>query len=212
MMTLTSKRQRLARGHGDQLREEIITATAALLVDARSADEVSIRAIADRVGVTPPAIYRHFPDKDALLFHTCLTKWSKFAESVSPVFAQPGSALDKLQALGIEYVRFAVNNPNDYAIMLKDWAKQLPPGVNKDELPGMDVLHFGTQLIAQGVADGEIRDVDPFNTMVCLWAMVHGIATLARDHSDEVPPLQDAMVLAQQATEMLTRSLRVDPR
>ena len=207
-MVLVGKRKRLARGQGDQLRDEIIAATAELLVDAHSAEDVSIRAIADRVGVTPPAIYRHFPDKESLLFQTCLTKWEKFGQQVGPAFTNDGSSLDKLKALGIAYVKFAVEYPTDYAIMMTDWDVELPESVDKQHLPGMDVLVFGTQLIAQGIEAGEIRDVDPKSTMVALWAMVHGIASLSSNHSADIEALQDPMALADMAAELLDTSLR----
>ena len=60
-------RRRASRGAGEQLRGEIVTAAKQLLADSASADAVSIRAVADAVGVTPPSIYLHFADKDALL-------------------------------------------------------------------------------------------------------------------------------------------------
>src|SRR5262245_26455064 len=67
----TDGRHRARRGEGDRLRGEILAAAEALLVETANESAVSIRAIADRVGVTPPSIYRHFADKDALLQEVC---------------------------------------------------------------------------------------------------------------------------------------------
>ena len=49
---MTAKRRRASRGSGEQLREDIIVATKKLLAEAASSDDVSIRAVADAVGVT----------------------------------------------------------------------------------------------------------------------------------------------------------------
>ena len=61
------RRRRAPRGSGDQLREEILDATTELLLKTGEAKAVSIRAVSQLVGVTPPSIYLHFADKDALL-------------------------------------------------------------------------------------------------------------------------------------------------
>jgi AcrR family transcriptional regulator len=42
-----------------------------LLVESGDVGSLSIRAIADRVGVTPPSIYLHFADKTELVFAVC---------------------------------------------------------------------------------------------------------------------------------------------
>jgi AcrR family transcriptional regulator len=65
------KRRRAARGSGEQLREEILNAATDLLLETGHAKDVSIRSVAQRVGVTPPSIYLHFADKDALLDAVC---------------------------------------------------------------------------------------------------------------------------------------------
>ena len=66
--TRAGRRPRLPKGEGRQLRDEILVATERLLLETGSAQAVSIRAVADAVGVTPPSIYRHFADKTALIF------------------------------------------------------------------------------------------------------------------------------------------------
>ena len=66
-----SVRARLPRGEGALLREEILRATDELLIETASEEAVSIRAVAAKVGVTAPSIYRHFEDKDALMFAVC---------------------------------------------------------------------------------------------------------------------------------------------
>ena len=66
------------RGEGETLRADLLTATERLMIEAGSADAVSIRAIADAVGVTPPSIYLHFPDKDSLILAVCERHFEAF--------------------------------------------------------------------------------------------------------------------------------------
>jgi len=75
-------RTRARRGEGDLLRDEILTAAERLLVETGNEDSVSIRAIAEAVGVTPPSIYLHFPDKETLLFAVCERQFAIFREAL----------------------------------------------------------------------------------------------------------------------------------
>src|SRR5690348_11951499 len=76
-------RTRAPKGHGDQLRDEILEAAEALLIETGSSEAVSIRAVADRVGVTPPSIYRHFEDKTELLVEVCRLEFTRMYEAIA---------------------------------------------------------------------------------------------------------------------------------
>ena len=67
------------------MREEILDATTELLLETGHAKAVSIRSVAQRVGVTPPSIYLHFADKDALLDAVCARYFEKLDEEMQRV-------------------------------------------------------------------------------------------------------------------------------
>ncbi|MGZ5396215.1 MAG: TetR/AcrR family transcriptional regulator, partial [Mycobacterium sp.] len=81
------KRRRAPRGSGEQLRDEILDATTDLLLETGHAKEVSIRSVAQRAGVTPPSIYLHFTDKDALLDAVCARYFEKLDEEMQAAAA-----------------------------------------------------------------------------------------------------------------------------
>ncbi len=66
------RRPRAPKGGGARLREDILTASTMLLEHATV--EPSVRAIAQEVGVSPAAIYLHFPDKSSLLHEAASRK------------------------------------------------------------------------------------------------------------------------------------------
>src|SRR3978361_1444081 len=53
-------RRRSRRGHGDELRDEVLSAVNRLLDDWGSDEKLTMRAVAHAVGVTPGSIYLHF--------------------------------------------------------------------------------------------------------------------------------------------------------
>jgi AcrR family transcriptional regulator len=56
-----------ARGQGERLREEIISAAARLLGELADDEALSLRAVARAVSVSPTSVYLYFPDRDALV-------------------------------------------------------------------------------------------------------------------------------------------------
>ena len=87
-----------------------------MLLETGHAKAVSIRSVAQRVGVTPPSIYLHFADKDALLDAVCARYFEKLDEEMQRVAADQPSTVDVLRAQGLAYVRFATQTPELYRI------------------------------------------------------------------------------------------------
>src|SRR6185312_3580027 len=109
------KRRRAPRGSGEQLRDEILDATTDLLLQTGHAKDVSIRSVARRVGVTPPSIYLHFTDKDALLDAVCARYFEKLDDQMqraaAPSDGVEPSTIEVLRAQGLAYFRFALKTP-----------------------------------------------------------------------------------------------------
>src|SRR5687768_7046220 len=117
MRRSTPVRPRSRRGEGERLREEILAAAEALLVETASEDAVSIRAVAQAVGVTPPSIYRHFADKDMLLLEVCRHSFSHFGAALEEALATDGPVEQQMVELGRAYMRYAREFPEHYRIM-----------------------------------------------------------------------------------------------
>lgn len=98
------------------MRDEILDATTELLLETGHAKAVSIRSVARRVGVTPPSIYLHFDDKDALLDAVCARYLAKLDHEMQRVAAGQPSAAEVLRAQGLAYVQFALKTPELYRI------------------------------------------------------------------------------------------------
>ena len=110
-------RVRARRGEGEKLREEILAAVSALLDETNDEAAVSIRAIAERVGVTPPSIYRHFEDKEAMLGAVCAEVFVQLTEGIAQAVASSKSPLDALAEAGRCYVQFGLEHPEHYRLV-----------------------------------------------------------------------------------------------
>ena len=114
----SSRRHRARRGHGEALRGEILAAARDLLAESGSVEAVSVRSVAARVGVTTPSIYLHFKDKEDLIDAVCATSFADLAKAMEEAGAGATTPLDRLLALGRAYVRFALEQPEQYRVAM----------------------------------------------------------------------------------------------
>jgi AcrR family transcriptional regulator len=171
-------RRRSPRGQGEQLRASILQSAAALLAETGREEEVSIRAVAERVGVTPPSIYLHFADKDALLDAVCIEAFTDFDETMRAAAAGEDDALDALRALGRAYVDFARSRPEHYRLM---FMRRPGAGVEEPteaEITAVAGLSSVIDTVRLAQERGVLADDDPVRLALTLWAGVHGVATL----------------------------------
>ena len=154
----------------------ILAATRELLV-AGGIEALSMRAVAERVGLSATAIYHHFANKQALVDRVVHDAFERFGTEMTQAAARhPQGSLERVQALGQAYVRFAVENETYFRVIFSIAA---PHPRDPAELPhegGYPVLR---QSIVDAMASGAMREADPDVMAYYLWTHVHGIVTLA---------------------------------
>jgi AcrR family transcriptional regulator len=92
-------------------REQILQAAAQLFAE-RGSRAVGVDDVGAAVGVTGPAIYRHFASKDAMLAEMLLRISERLLEGGSEVVARAGDDVpEQLRALIAFQVDFALDNP-----------------------------------------------------------------------------------------------------
>ena len=169
------RRRRAARGSGEQLRDEILDATTELLLETGHAKSVSIRAVAQRVGVTSPSIYLHFADKDALLDAVCARYFEKLDEEMQRVAVGQSSTIEVLRAQGLAYVRFARQTPELYRIATMGEGR---PGSDVDITLASSAFVHMRSTIETLMDEGSYPRGDSTSAALELWVAAHGIAAL----------------------------------
>jgi AcrR family transcriptional regulator len=154
-----------------------VAATERLLATTGDEEAVSIRAIADAVGVSPPAIYLHFPDKDALIFEVCAARFAELDQAIEEAAAGVDDPVDALLARGKAYVRFGVEHPEQYRVLFlrRGTGRKL----DADEL--RTTAAFGNLVGAVERAQERGRltdDAGAIEIAMELWAVAHGTASL----------------------------------
>ena len=144
---------------------EKILRAAHRLFDNGGADAVSMRRVAEAVGITPMAIYRHFPNREALLKRLSDDSFNAVAQEWQ-ARAQHPNVLKRLVALF------------DHAFSLRrDDARRFPEDFRERQSPTLTVI---ADAIVEGMRRGVLRKDDPWDVAMTLWAHSHGLIALYR--------------------------------
>lgn len=139
-------------------------------------ESLSMRTVAERVGLSATAIYHHFEGKDQLVRRVVESSYLRFGEYLQEaVESEAKGSLDRLLALGEGYVRFAFENQEYFRILYNIQARS-PRQI--DELPGGGGYHLLRQCVIDSMETGELQSANPDLVAHYLWTCVHGLVTL----------------------------------
>ncbi|PYE19094.1 TetR family transcriptional regulator [Williamsia limnetica] len=169
------RRRRSPRGSGEQLRTEILEAATELLLSSGDESAVSIRAVANRVGVTPPSIYIHFADKDALIGEVVAHYFTRLDEVMRQAGAEHDNTWEAAHAQGMAYVRFAVENAELYRVATM---KVCAEGTDADAVLSQSAFVHFAETIERLMDEGFVDKGDPTPVVMELWTAAHGVAAL----------------------------------
>lgn len=173
-----TRRPRSRRGSGDQLRGEILSVASGLLTNAESISEVSTRAVADAVGVSVMAIYRHFADKQALLDAVVAAVVAELGDVMSAAAGEADGPLAALCAEASAYVQFAVERPMHYRYATMEQRRAGPRGNELDDILAKSVQRRFDTAVDACMESGFFTRADPYTLTLAIWSAAHGLAAL----------------------------------
>jgi AcrR family transcriptional regulator len=162
--------------HHGNLREALVAA--ALKEVARSGPEgFSLRSVARRAGVSPPAVYRHFADKDALLAAVAVECSERIGIAMRDAVAgAPDDPLERFRATGIAYVQFAVEHPEHFRAMSSPGLAEHTPQLQRLQFEARSREERESLVRAQQA--GKIAAIPIEELMLAASSIVHGLAQL----------------------------------
>ena len=107
-------------------RREQLLATAAELFAARGFHGVSVAEIGAAVGISGPALYKHFPGKDAILAEMLVAISEELLAVGRERAASAGDGVPAVRALVGWHVDFALRHRSLIVVQDRDW-ESLPP-------------------------------------------------------------------------------------
>jgi AcrR family transcriptional regulator len=177
--------------HGNLRRALLDQALATIRTEG--VEGVTLRDIGARLGVSRTALYRHFADKRALLAAVATEGFRMLRQQLVAAWERGGRGDAAFRAMGVAYVRFAVDNPAHYRVIFGGF---VDPEAKEPEL-ATEAQGAFQALVDAVIAlqrDGVFLEDDPVQMATYSWALVHGIAMLAIDGQLPEPDGIDALM------------------
>ena len=146
-----------------EIRREQIVEAALQVLGSRGIQQLNVAEIAQRVGLVPSAIYRHFKGKDEILDAVVELIGQRLPANVDAVRREFRGSLDRLEHLLQRHVRLILNNQAIPRIMMSDeMAAGDPERKSRIYHTIRAYLESVGQIVREGQEAGEIRaDTDP---------------------------------------------------
>ncbi|MDO5067667.1 MAG: TetR/AcrR family transcriptional regulator [Propionibacteriaceae bacterium] len=176
--------------HHGNLRAELIRIGVALVADS-GLEALTVREMARRAGVSPAAVYRHFPGREGLRDAVREASQEALEKAIRHELDLVGSDAEEaelLLAAGRGYFTFATNEPELFACLS---GGTFPPDAphprsaehGSDAPPHPSPFTTLTELVTRTGVTPRLKKAQPPSTSskdraIVLWAAVHGIAVL----------------------------------
>jgi AcrR family transcriptional regulator len=164
----------MTRAASPDLPEKILEEAENIVVSSGH-EELNMRDLAKRVGVTATAIYHYFDGKEALLFQLKLRAAEQLNRRIRGLEADL-TPMGTLHRLGREYVEFAEENPNLYRLLFETKVGQAP--VLETEQPVLYYTYYVARSALQHMAAGGDYPHDPRYGAMMGWIKLHGFCSL----------------------------------
>lgn len=191
-----SRRERLRRRTADEIKERAFE-----LVDAGGVHDVTIASVGKGMGMTPPALYRYFPSREALLSALVVDAYADLGATVADAAGRAAGQdpRERVRVALTTYRAWALARPRRYAMLFSDRSRDVPDppaGVAAINVGMLPVLIALGEIVAASVPAGDpaldealVRwarsmgapaDLAPsgLRLAVLAWSRVHGLVSL----------------------------------
>lgn len=138
---------------------------------------MTMRAVADRAGVTAPALYWHFADKEALLREVMRQVARLFRDRMAEALALPSAEARLRRSLEV-FRAFAVEHPSYFHVLFVR-----PPLASRgrevrDSAAGPTIFQLLTDRVADCMREGSLAQANAESIAVTFAALAQGLMVL----------------------------------
>lgn len=161
-------------------RKDIILDKALQIYVRKGPEELTMRHIAKRAGITVSGLYKHYRNKDDLMYAMFEEGFNLFADYLAVAEKEPGPE-KKLRKLGDQYRKFAVEHEMYYRLIMMNAPKTKP---RPEDIPEGFIeitsrsFHILLKIVNENIRAGFLKNGDPEQIAITIWAMVHGLVSL----------------------------------
>jgi AcrR family transcriptional regulator len=154
-----------------------ISAAARQLLDQEGAEGVTMRRVATAIGMTPMALYRHYPNRDGLLNTVADAGFVELATKLADLRLTGRIDRQLLKILDV-FLDHAFDNPRLFELMFltkREGARQYPEDFRMRRSPTANV---SADVIARAMETGYFRKDDVWEIVFETGALMQGLIML----------------------------------
>ena len=133
-----------------------------------------VQVIADKAGVGKGTVYRYFGNKEDLFWASTFAVVERLEEHLFQAIRDVDGALEKLRTVSRAYADFFEANPHYLEIFVQERAEFRGSAPESHVEYHRRLIHRFAALIEEGIAAGEIRQVDVRRTIMGLGGLLYG--------------------------------------
>lgn len=141
-------------------------------------DGFSMRKLAKQVGVTAPALYRHYENREHVIADVLREAHHEFTAYLYRAL-EARTAIERFRRAGEGYLDFALQHPRWYQLLFIS-----PEQMGMAELPedieamGCGLHQFWVDRVRECMDEGILKAGDPVQMSLTMWAHAHGLVSL----------------------------------
>lgn len=150
---------------------------AVLVIEEKGIGALSLREVARRVGVSHAAPAHHFGGKSGLFTAIATDSFHLIADEMRRVDKASGpDPLDRLDACGEVYIKFAIENRARFEVMFRPEVL-MRSDADYNSAATLTHAHL-SEIVEDARSGGWAKGRQPDALVLGTWALVHGLATL----------------------------------
>lgn len=183
--------------------KSLILKEAAAIVGQSSLAELSMRALAGRVGLTPGALYRYFPSKKEMLHAYWDSALKELSERIVAISSNENDPVIAIRKMFAAYTDFCLEDPDRFKVFFLESDQSFDEGYAQPDsfIPYEHLVMRVTEAVDKAIFETD----DPILIAQALWSAAHGAVTLLITETDL--PLSQPQKLLSKILDTMMRGL-----
>jgi len=163
----------------EELKHLILEGAKKLFVE-KGIEHTTIRNIASEINYSVGTVYVYYKDKNDILHELHIQGFTNLASRFQVLFSVE-NPMERLKAMGKEYIRFALENPEMYDLMFNLKAPmEFLETMEQSEVwnEGRATFHILKNNVEACMKQGYFQGLDIEGVSFMIWSAVHGMCSL----------------------------------
>ncbi|WP_298426631.1 TetR/AcrR family transcriptional regulator [uncultured Kordia sp.] len=143
-----------------ETRKEEIVRIAEMLFKKKGYSAVTMRDIAQAMGIKAASLYNHIQSKQKILSEIIIAIGEEFTEGMATIVATENTSIEKLEQIIGLHVHITMKNPSRMATMNNDWM-HLEEKIDYYLTLRRNYEESFRQILKEGISKGELKTVNP---------------------------------------------------